>query len=896
MPDDDSECWEREPRLLEVVTAYLDAVGDGLVPDRQALLAEYSDVAAELEEFLEAQDHVARFTAPLREVARVATLPLLLAADSSGLDEEAGLAPDPRLAAVLEARGYELLGEGSRGGAGVVYKARQRRLNRLVAVKTIGVGRQVTPTDLQRFRNEAETLGGLSHPHTVPVYEVAEHDGRLFLFMPYLEGGNLADDLGSYRDDPRAAAQLVATVARAVHYAHRHGFLHRDLKPSNILRDRAGEPHVSDFGLARRLDADSDLTLSGAIVGTPSFMAPEQAQGRRGAPTTSTDVYGLGAVLYALLTGRPPFRGETPLDTIEMVRSTAPTRPRMLNPRVDRDLETICLKCLEKEPKARYGSAEALAEDLDRWLGGEPIEARSVGSLVRGWRWARRNPVVAGLLGLVGMLLVAGIVGLIVSNAAISRKNTEIVRQRNRAKQVVDDMYTQVAERLLLNVPGMEPVRRELLIKALRYYEEEAAQGNGSDAAARTEMANASFRVGRIHHLLSEIDLEVPAFLRAISLLEQLAKDFPNEPNHRLLLARSLNELGIAYWTKGRGPEAAEAYLRGLDTAEQAAAAFPERPEFREVMAKNLHNLAVVQHEAGRLAEAETNYRGAIRLREKLAAELPAHSAYRHELALGLGAFAKLLGDLPPPESEEAGQAFQQALDIEEKLVAEFPSNAGYRASAADLRNNLGGFLTTRCRHAEAEAVLRQALLDREKLAAQNPNLPENLARLGVAVQSLAESLRDQGKYGEASDLAKRAITYHQTALNASPKHPMYLAWLRSGYMLLAETLLSLGDSEKASEAAEAAIRVLPDAWDSFYFLACAYARCVPRLEKHPTLNDAQRRALALSVGDRAVGFLRVAIEKNYRLTGKLPQDDPELQSLRSFESFQRLIKELDRK
>ena len=199
----------------------------------------------------------------------------------SWLEEEIEAAPahDPRLAAVLEARGYELLDKGVPGGAGVVYKARQRRLNRLVAVKTIGVGRQVSPTDLQRFRNEAETLGGLSHPHIVPVYEVAESDGRLFLFMPYLEGGSLADAAASYRDDPRAAARLLATVAGAVHHAHRHGILHRDLKPSNILLDRDGQPHVSDFGLARRLDVDSDLTVSGAIVGTPSFMAPEQAQG-----------------------------------------------------------------------------------------------------------------------------------------------------------------------------------------------------------------------------------------------------------------------------------------------------------------------------------------------------------------------------------------------------------------------------------------------------------------------------------------------------------------------------------------------------------------------------------------------------------------------------------------
>jgi serine/threonine-protein kinase len=294
MPDEGSECWGDESRLHEAVTTYLDAVGDGLVPDRQALLAEYADVAAELEEFFLAQDRVAGLTAPLRAVARAATLPLVGVVASPGIEGETGVAPDLRLAAVLEARDYELVGDGAgvRGGAGVVYKARQRRLNRLVAVKTIGAGRQVSPQDLQRFRNEAETLGALSHPQIVPVYEVAESDGRLFLFMPYLEGGSLADRIDSYRDDPRAAARLVMTVAGAVDHAHRHGILHRDLKPSNILLDRAGQPHVSDFGLARRLDVESDLTVSGAIVGTPSFMAPEQAQGqgRRGAPTISTDV------------------------------------------------------------------------------------------------------------------------------------------------------------------------------------------------------------------------------------------------------------------------------------------------------------------------------------------------------------------------------------------------------------------------------------------------------------------------------------------------------------------------------------------------------------------------------------------------------------------------------
>ena len=475
MRDDESEPSEREPRLLEVVTAYLEAVGDGWC---QTGKSSWPSIPTLLRSLKSSLRHRMRWpdSRHLCDVTRVATLPLAGASVLSWLEaEEASVAPDPRLAAVLEARGYELLGEGARGGAGVVYKARQRRLNRLVAVKTIGIGRQVSPIDLQRFRNEAETLGGLSHPNIVPVYEVAEDDGRLFLFMPYLERGSLAGGLDSYRDDPRAAARLVATVARAVHHAHRHGFLHRDLKPSNILLDQAGEPHVSDFGLARRLNVESDLTLTGAIVGTPSYMAPEQAEGRRGAPTTSTDVYGLGAVLYALLTGRPPFRGGTLLDTLEMVRGTTPAaRARSTRAWTATWRRSASNAWRKTRQRATASPRPWRKTSTDGSAASRSRRGRSA-------RWSRagggrRNPVVAVLLGLVGALLIAGFVGLLVSNFTISRKNAEIARksadatkQRDRAKRAVDEMYTQVAERLLANVPGMEPVaeisspRREVL-------------------------------------------------------------------------------------------------------------------------------------------------------------------------------------------------------------------------------------------------------------------------------------------------------------------------------------------------------------------------------------------------------------------------------------------------
>ena len=287
---------------------------------------------------------------------------------------------------------------------GIVYKARQLSLNRPVALKMIKAARFASDDEVRRFRNEAEAVARLDHPHIVPIFEVGQFEDQHYFSMKLIAGESLDKRLKDYIADPRRAARLVAATAGAIHHAHQRGILHRDLKPANILVDAEGQPHVTDFGLAKRVEGDSELTRSGAILGTPAYMARSRRRARR-AVTTATDVYGLGAILYALLTGRPPFGRTTVLETLEQVRERPPEPPRKLNPRVPRDLEVICLKCLEKDPRRRYASADALAEDLKRWLAGEPIAARPVGNR-RGLVWCRRNPV-AGRGGWTARALVA---------------------------------------------------------------------------------------------------------------------------------------------------------------------------------------------------------------------------------------------------------------------------------------------------------------------------------------------------------------------------------------------------------------------------------------------------------------------------------------------------------
>ena len=372
-----------ERKLAALIDELIEQSRDGKTSDLEAVIREHPALASELRE-LWATAMIAEDFASLS--GELAALP------SESADQRANQAQPPNWPGALPGKigDYELLEEIGRGGMGVVFKARQVSLGRIVALKMILRAELASSADRTRFRAEAESVAQLNHPHIVPIYEVGQHNGQPFFSMKYIEGTTLAKRLADGPLPPREAAELLVPVCRAIADAHGCGLLHRDLKPSNILIDREGRPYVTDFGLARRFSpASSDsesgqgvpfaasLTQSGEILGTPGYMAPEQAAGRRGNINPATDVYSLGANLYAMLTGRPPFQAASPVDTVLMVLEQDPPLPRLLNPKVDPDLEMIALKCLQKPSDLRYASPAALADDLEAYLANEPISARS---------------------------------------------------------------------------------------------------------------------------------------------------------------------------------------------------------------------------------------------------------------------------------------------------------------------------------------------------------------------------------------------------------------------------------------------------------------------------------------------------------------------------------------
>ncbi len=430
---------DRERRLDEVLTGWLEARERGAAPSREELLDRHPDLRGEIERFLDGFEGLQGIEGSIRAETPEIAAPTPFAAGRFG--------------------DYEILEEIGRGGMGVVYRAKQQGLAREVALKLVASGRLASAEEIDRFRREAKAAAGLDHPNIVSVHEVGEREGCHYLSMKLIDGGSLAAQMSTRRFSPAEAASLVRKVALAVEHAHERGVLHRDLKPANVLLDRRGEPHIGDFGLACVLDGDLGITKTGAVLGTPSYMAPEQAAGRRGDIGVAADVYGLGAVLYELLTGCRAFEGSSTMETLRQVTEQEPEPPRSIEPEVPIDIESVCLRCLEKDPRRRYPGAAALARDLERFLAGLPVEARRITRIERSWRWCRRHPAPAA----VGVLLL--VLAVVSSAAAVLYRSTlEEARSNLRSSLLEQARASRGLDDPALRIRGLEAVRRAAAI------------------------------------------------------------------------------------------------------------------------------------------------------------------------------------------------------------------------------------------------------------------------------------------------------------------------------------------------------------------------------------------------------------------------------------------------
>lgn len=500
--------------------------------------------------------------------------------------------PETHLPIYRPIPGYEILGKLGEGGMGVVYKARDVKLNRVVAIKMILAGSSASETMLQRFQTEAEAVAKLQHPNIVQIHTVGETEGCPYFALEYVAGTNLAAKIAKEPQEPAFAAKMVETLARAMHAAHEAKIIHRDLKPANVLLSTDGVPKIADFGLAKELEVDKGQTNTGAIMGTPSYMSPEQAAAADNIGP-ATDIYALGAILYDMLTGRPPFAGTTKWNTLEMVLKMEPIPPGTVTTKVPKDLDTICLKCLQKEPAKRYATALELAEDLRRFQEGRPILARPVSSAEKAWRWARRNPVVAGLIALSQILFVAAVI-LGVTSWILKGRADE------NAKKAIDAKEEETIQR----------VRAETNMKALSK-REDSLVGTFQFIVLTLEDILRTHPNGRA---LSERILP-----RTIEELNKNKVEMLNTAVVERTQAAALQRLGRIYAERNRPADADQLYAKAEEVMRKLLAQDPNEP-------RNVRGIAAITNERGDMAvrmgkvrEADRLYQSALELRQEWA-------------------------------------------------------------------------------------------------------------------------------------------------------------------------------------------------------------------------------------------------------------------------------------
>jgi tetratricopeptide (TPR) repeat protein len=721
-------------------------------------------------------------TIPPEQTKHLSTVPRTLEASSgddragtlvysvqshAGEDTERTLPPGAETPAGIRPKvaGYEILDVLGEGGMGIVFKARHVRLGRLVALKMIRSGAGVRPADLARFEAEAQAVAAIEQPNIVHIFEIGEHGGMPYFSLEYLSAGSLAKVIGGKPQSPAEAARIVSTLAGAADVAHKRGIIHRDLKPANVPLSHDGTLKITDFGLVKRLESDSSQTRTGSILGTPSYMSPEQARGETHNVGPAADQYALGAILYELLTGRPPFHGTSVLDTLDQVRQKEPVPPSQLQTKVPRDLETICLKCLEKDPARRYSDVAALREDLRRYREDKPIVARPVCQAERLWRWCLRNRAVAALGAIVATILACAAVGGTAAAFVISRQNRGLreanieldkARKIAEVRRVVAESKQQLAEQAaqtanlqnknavetevamlslledrLRFVPGIENVRTEMLIHAIKSLDE------AGDAMIRLrkeigwppEEEDTFWRtLARAHQRFGEVSLSLNRFSDAMKqfklmdqIIETLAKADPGDTFAQFRLARTRRQLGAVAMQKLGDSATGQSYLRqAIEINRACLAKKPDDDVFKRELANSLGQLATSVLMLGHLEKARELYEEEVGVRKSFSAAMANDYESRAELA---GLYERL-SELKVRTNElDDGRLFlDKCAEIRKQLVDENPGQWPDAYNLARCYNSAGKMeLTLLGKPAAARELHRQALAVIEERAKADP-------------------------------------------------------------------------------------------------------------------------------------------------------------------------------
>lgn len=829
---------------------------------------------------------------------------------------------------------YTLTRIHAQGGIGRVWLARDESLGREVALKELRPEQAGRPTLWARFLEEARITGQLEHPNIVPVHELSgvgvEGDRKPFYTMRFVKGRTLSDASRAYHArraerqagplELRELLQAFVGVCQALAYAHSRGVIHRDLKGQNVVLGDFGEVIVLDWGLAKLIGRaeetltpqvalehpeDRGETLQGQALGTPGYMSPEQAEGRWDLVDRHTDVYGLGAILYEVLSGQPPFDGPNTAEVLRRVVTEAPRRPGAISDGVPKALEAVCLKALAKSPGDRQDSVEALADDVKRWMADEPVSAYPEPFSKRAGRWARRHkPLLAGA----AVLLVAAVLALSVGNVLLSRANARTESERRRAeslrltaeanfqkaREAVDEYFTKVSQSKLLNVPGLQPLRKELLESSRKYYQE-FLEDHASDPSVRAEAAESWYRVGFVTMVVDTPREAMDAFQKAAEMYDRLVLDHPGVERYPYKLAMTLNDLGNQQAALGLEAEARESHGRCLAIREQVARDHPDVPEYRKELGIGYSVWSERQFIAGLTSESLRMYERARDVFEGLVREYPKVADYRWRLGGCLADIASIEGALGHPA--ESMQMHLQALSQYEQLVREHLDVLDYQKSLSAAHNSVGwAHYRLFGRNAEALEAIRKAREVAEKMARDNPDLASAHAWVASLDQEIGRVLARLGRSEEALTHYKKAVDYQKKRESESPGGVWDRRTLGYLHYEIGRILSAAGRAPDASEELARAQTIFEEVAESNaidpYNRACAQALCAGLVGLGKTPLSAEDEARRRRFATKAVATLREAASGGYQSV-EILESDIDFEAIRMDDDFRALLTEL---